>query len=334
MLSECTRQKKIARLRQATHQLRVMLQACRCCGRECGVNRWEGQLGVCRTPLSLVSPQVRYASATLHFGEEPMLVGTGGSGTVFFTHCNLRCVFCQNYQISWEGLGRDATVDELARDFCELQRKGAGNINLVTATHCMYPVLLALQKAYETEVQLPLVFNTNGYEMVEFLRCLEGIVDIYLPDLKYMDRKAAARYSAAPNYPQIACEAIREMYRQVGPYDVETSSSQRGVILRHLVLPDNVAGTYDLLLWLKDEGLTDIPLSLMSQYTPQHRAADYPEIARSLSWREYEDVVQYALDLGFEHLLVQECESQNVFLPDFTRQEPFVQREETTGSSV
>lgn len=303
-----------------------MLQACRCCGRKCGVNRWEGQPGVCRTPLSLVSPTVRYASATLHFGEEPMLVGTGGSGTVFFTHCNLRCVFCQNYQISWEGLGHDATVDDLARAFCGLQEKGAENINLVTATHCIYPVLLALKKAYEEGLDLPIVYNTNGYETVEFLRSLDGIVDVYLPDLKYMDSHAATRYSAAPNYPSIACEAIREMYRQVGSCDVESSSCRRGVILRHLVLPDNVAGTYDLLLWLKDEGLTDIPLSLMSQYTPQYRASEYPEIARTLSMREYEELVQYAVDLGFEHLLVQECESQNVFLPDFTRQEPFAQR--------
>ncbi len=256
-----------------------------------------------------------------------MLVGQGGSGTVFFTHCNLRCVFCQNYQISWEGLGQNVSPDHLAHVFLHLQQRGAENINLVTATHCIQPVLLALEQAYRQGLTLPVVYNTNGYETVALLECLEGIVDIYLPDLKYMLPDAAARYSGAADYPETAKRALIEMYRQVGPYRTSQDEQTKGVILRHLVLPDNIAGTYDLLLWLRDEKLLDIPLSLMCQYSPQYRANEYPELRRTVTAEEYREIVDYALNLGFDHLLVQEFESQQVYLPDFEREDPFHQRQ-------
>lgn len=287
------------------------------------MDRTSGAAGFCQTPVWVDNPRVRYAAATLHFGEEPMPVGRGGSGTVFFTNCNLRCVFCQNYQISQQGLGTEVLCENLAGVFLDLQRRGAENINLVTPTHCIHPILVALEQAYEQGLALPLIYNTNGYEKRDLLRLLDGIVDVYLPDMKYMESSAARRYSSAPDYPETAKAAILEMYRQVGPFEMNDGVARHGLIVRHLVLPDNVAGSYDLLLWLKEEGLTRVPLSLMSQYTPQYRAREFREIDRTVPQKEYIDLVEYACDLGFEHVLAQGLDSQRVYLPDFSRDEPF-----------
>ncbi len=321
--------KKFSAISHAIHEVPALLQSCCLCGHRCGTNRLEGKEGFCRVGPSATQesgvPSVRCSSHTLHFGEEPMLVGRGGSGTVFFGRCNLRCVFCQNYQISQEGLGQDLLPSELARIFLDLQSQGAENINLVTPTHYIYPILLALEEAGQAGLTLPIVYNTNGYESVEFLKALDGVIDVYLPDLKYMDASAAIKYSSAPNYPETAKAAILEMYRQVGPLQDANGVATRGLIIRHLVLPQNLSGSYEFLLWLKDEGLEEVTLSLMSQYSPQYRAREFPELSQPLSPKDYADVVDFAVKLGFEHLLTQKLESRDVYLPDFREEKPFEQ---------
>lgn len=257
-----------------------------------------------------------------------MLVGFGGSGTVFFTHCNLRCVFCQNYQISQLGMGTEIDASELATIFLDLQEQGAENINFVTPTHCIYPILLALADACSKGLDLPLVYNTNGYDSVELLRLLDGIIDIYLPDMKYMDPVPAMKYSSGKDYPDVAKAAIIEMYRQVGPVcfskaDARKNVAARGLIIRHLVLPENLANSYDFLLWLKDQGMTDVTLSIMSQYSPQHRAREFQELNNTVSHGEYRSIVQYAVDLGFENVLAQGLDSSEIYLPDFRNEKPF-----------
>lgn len=315
-------EKKRARIEAALGPVRVLCRACRLCGRACGVNRIENEPGYCATD-SRDAEQVRYASATLHFGEEPPLVGRGGSGTVFFTHCNLRCVYCQNYQISQFGLGEDAGYTTLAEDMLGLERAGAENINLVTPTHYIYPILLALREAYGRGLTRPLVYNTNGFDRVELLALLDGIVDIYLPDMKYSDPACALTYSHAEQYPDVARAAVLEMYRQTGRLRGAGGVAAKGLIIRHLVLPEDQSGSYDFLLWLRDAGLMDVTLSLMRQYSPRHRATCYERIARPVTDTEYLEVVRFAGKLGFENLLVQGEDSPDVYLPDFTRDDPF-----------
>lgn len=309
-------------IRNALPAMHEMLEACCACGHRCGVDRTRNALGFCRAETPDVH-YVRCASHTLHFGEEPPLVGRGGSGTVFFSGCNLRCVFCQNYQISQEGLGDDMHYADLARVFLALQEQGAENINLVTPTHYVYPIMEALLEAGEQGLRLPLVYNTNGFESVELLELLDGIVDVYLPDMKYMENAHAIEYSKAPDYPSVAKRAIREMYRQVGPLAIEDGAATRGLIVRHLILPNNLSNTYDFLLWMRDEGMTGATLSLMSQYSPQHLALNYPKLRDRVGSREYHEIIDYALGLGFEHLLTQGIESTDSYLPDFRRENPF-----------
>ncbi|MEN6624912.1 MAG: radical SAM protein [Candidatus Sumerlaeia bacterium] len=309
---------KINLIDETIPRVNKMLSACSLCGRACGINRLEGQRGYCRAAAEL-----RVASHTLHFGEEPPLVGRGGSGTVFFSHCNLRCVFCQNFQISHGGMGTERTPDELAAMFLDLQSKGAENINLVTPTHFMGPILEALRIAYSNGLRLPIVYNTNGYDSVELLKCLEGIVDIYLPDMKYADPAASEYCSSSKNYPEVAKLAIVEMYRQVGPLVVENGVARRGLIIRHLVLPNNLSGSYEFLIWAKDAGLIDATIGIMSQYAPQYQASHYPDLNRRITPREYNAIVDYAVKLGFENILAQEMESQDLYVPDFNNEKPF-----------
>ena len=313
---------KAERIEAALPLVEALLASCCLCGHRCNVSRLDNAPGVCRT-TSRDRFHVRYASATLHFGEEPPLVGPGGSGTVFFTHCNLRCVFCQNYQISQQGLGEDVSYEALGRVFLELQERGAENINLVTPTHYIYPILLGLREAYRGGLRLPLVYNTNGYDSVDLLEQIDGIVDIYLPDLKYMDSAPARKYSRAREYPEVAKAAIREMFRQVGPLQLDGRVAKQGLIIRPLILPENIAGSYDFLLWLKDEHMEEVTLSLMGQYAPRHRADEFPVLRNRISQKEYRDIVRYAADLGFEHLLVQALDSSDLYLPDFEKEEPF-----------
>jgi len=277
-----------------------VFEGCQLCPRRCGVNRLRGELGFCRA-----SGQVAVYSHNPHYGEELPLVGQGGSGTIFFSDCNLRCVFCQNWPINHEGQGRMVSDDELAEMMLELQRAGCHNINLVTPTHVMPNILAATRKALHRGLRLPLVYNTGGYERVEMVRLLDGIVDIYLPDLKYMDGEEADRYTlgGARDYPVRAQEAIREMHRQVG--DLVTDGrgiARRGLMVRHLVMPNRIAGTRELVRWVAESLSTQTYVNIMAQYRPEHLAFDYPPIARATTPEEFLEAMQWAEEAGLTNL--------------------------------
>lgn len=322
-MTPITPEDKSNRIRTILPDVQRLVSSCRACGHACGADRTGEGAGVCRAGLG-DSDTVRWQAAVPHFGEEPMLVGRGGSGTVFFSHCCLRCAFCQNWQISQEGEGQNGHYRELAQVFLELRDRGVENINLVTPTQYILPILAGLEMAYAQGLDLPLVYNTNGYDAVELVRLLDEVVDIWLPDLKYMASAPAKRFSLAANYPEVARAAIRQMYAQTGPLQMEQDVAVRGLLIRHLVLPDDLAGSYEFLLWLRDEGMTDVTISLMSQYSPQYRARQYPEIARSITAREYDEVIAFADKLGFENVLIQEMNSRDAYLPDFNREQPFL----------
>ena len=306
----------------AIDKAKTLYESCICCGHICGINRNENKIGRCK--IFEDTYHIKVASHTLHLGEEPMLVGDKGSGTVFFSSCNLSCVFCQNYQISNEGVGEAVNIETLGDYFLSLEREGALNINLVSATHVIYPVLKGLKIALEKGLNLPIVYNTNGYDTKELLDCLDGIVDIYLPDLKYVFDDKAFKYSRAENYFNVAINAIEIMKSQVGDLTVNDNGiAESGIIIRHLILPNNESDSYDILIELKERGFLKSTISLMSQYNPKFKALDFENINRKLYKKEYDDVVDYALDLGFENLLVQEMESSENYLPDFTKEKPF-----------
>lgn len=314
--------KHLLNIDKAINKARKMYDSCNCCGHLCRINRNINKVGRCRILENLKS--IRVASHTLHFGEEPMIVGKNGSGTVFFSNCNLSCVFCQNYQISSKGMGDIVDIETLASYFISLEKQGAHNINLVSATHVIYPILKALKIALENGLSLPIVYNTNGYDTNDLLECLDGIVDIYLPDLKYLFDDKAIKYSRAENYFNVAINAIEIMKSQVGNLVINNDGiAEKGLIIRHLVLPNNQSDTYDILLELKDRGFLETTISLMAQYNPKFRALEFEDINRKISLREYEEIINYAIDLGFENILSQEMESAETYVPDFTREKPF-----------
>ena len=282
-----------------------LLESCRVCPRECGVNRLkDDKLGFCRSGLKAV-----VSSASPHHGEEPPLSGTKGSGTIFFANCNLRCVYCQNYPISQLGTGTERTPGELACQMTWLQEQGCHNLNLVTPTHFMPQILKALGIARERGFDLPIVYNTSGYDSVESLRLLDGIVDIYLPDMRYSDEAVARRYSAAPQYPEVNRAAVREMYRQVGNLVVdETGRAKRGLIIRHLVLPGGLSGTESVMKFLAEEISKDVYISLMSQYFPAYKATQIRELSRRITAEEYGEARQIMEKYGLENGWMQEFE--------------------------
>jgi putative pyruvate formate lyase activating enzyme len=260
-----------------------LLECCTVCPRRCQVDRMAGELGVCGAGRDVV-----VSSASLHFGEEPPVSGTSGSGTIFFAHCNLKCVFCQNYPISHQGRGDTVSLDELATAMLHLQRLGAHNVNLVTPTHFAPQILDALGRAFERGLDVPVLYNCGGYEPVEMLELFDGIVDIYMPDMKYDDPKVAEKLSAAADYPEVNRRAIREMHRQVGDLVLdERGIALRGLLVRHLVLPNDLAGTDGVMRFLAEEVSRETAVSLMSQYFPQHEADRFPEIARRITADEY-----------------------------------------------
>lgn len=306
----------------AIEKAKTLYDSCICCGHLCKTDRNNNKIGRCK--IFEDTSHIKVASHTLHFGEEPMLVGNNGSGTVFFSNCNLSCVFCQNHQISSEGIGEIIDLDKLASYFLDLEREGANNINLVSATHVIYPVLKALKIALLNGLNLPIVYNTNGYDTNELLDCLNGIIDIYLPDLKYFNNEKAIKYSRAENYFDVAINAITIMKNQVGDLIVdENDIAKSGIIIRHLVLPNNESDSYDILIELKESGFLNSYISLMSQYSPEFMAKDYDNINRKLYIKEYNEVLNFALDLGFENILGQEMESSENYLPDFRKDKPF-----------
>lgn len=357
-------------LRPRAEILRGYLSPCQLCPHRCQVRRLAGERGVCRA-----GALVEVAVATPHFGEEPILTGPGGVGNIFFRHCQLHCLYCQNYQISqgqdqafsatpgdaplsdhrpavrdregtvpadregtvptpasqdpprrdlpdeyWEG------VSALAETMLDLQNRGVSALGLVSPTHYLPQIVDALVLAVPQGLHLPLIYNTNAYERPEILALLEGIIDIYLPDIKYSSAENARRYSAAPNYPQIARRAIREMYRQVGSqlWADEKGILRRGLIIRHLVLPGGLAGSEETLHWIAEELGTRVTLSLMSQYYPTYRAGLFPPLDRTITPEEYAAVVDLARKLGFRNIFVQEMSSSETYRPDFSdRERPF-----------
>lgn len=290
---------------------------CRVCPRMCGVDRENGKTGFCGE-----SDRVRVARAALHMWEEPCISGEEGSGTVFFTGCTLRCVYCQNHEIAGGEVGKEITVERLAEIFLELQEKGANNINLVTPTHFTMQIVKALDIARARGLHLPVVYNTSGYERVETLRMLDGYVDVYLPDFKYMDAEYARRYSKAEDYPEVAKLAVAEMVRQTGaPQFDERGMMVKGVIVRHLLLPGRLGDAKRIVHYLYSVYKDDIYMSLMNQYTPLDSldAVRYPELNRRVSEEAYDKLVDYAIELGVEHAFIQEGETaKESFIPPFT----------------
>ncbi len=289
-------------LKKRGEELWNSMECCRLCPRECEINRLDGEEGTCGA-----SSQLEIASFHPHFGEEKPLVGKGGSGTIFFTHCALRCVFCINADISQGGMGQVRSLEELADMMLSLQEQGCNNINVVTPTHYAPHILLALDIAAGKGLRLPLVYNTCGWEQIEILRKLEGIVDIYLPDFKYSDNKMAARYSSdAETYPQMTRTALLEMHRQVGvARPAADGVMQRGLMIRHLIMPNNVSGTESVIEWIAEHLPKDTYLNLMSQYTPVFKAAEYPEIARRITRGEYIEALLFAKKAGLTNLDIQ-----------------------------
>lgn len=292
------------------------LSDCTLCPRECHVNRNAGEIGYCGQNARLTA-----ARAALHFWEEPCLSGTNGSGAVFFGGCNLRCVYCQNHEIAQSRAGREITLSRLSGVFLELQEKGAHNINLVTPTHFVPQIITALQTAKQQGLRLPVVYNTSAYEKVETLRMLEGLVDIYLPDLKYRDPVLSEAYSHAADYFDAAASAIAEMVRQVGApvfTNGEDSLMQRGVIVRHLLLPGCAKDSRQILRYLHETFKNDIYISIMNQYTPLSQVSDIPLLNRRVLDEEYSRIVDYAIRIGIENGFIQEGETASEsFIPAF-----------------
>jgi putative pyruvate formate lyase activating enzyme len=277
-------------LQQRVRFLKEFLKECRLCPRECRVDRLNGEKGVCQAGLE---PMV--SSAFPHFGEEPPLVGYHGSGTIFLTHCNLRCIFCQNYDISHLGNGEPMTSSDMARVMVRLQEMGCHNINFVTPTHYAPQIVASLPEAIENGLRLPIVYNCSGYESIEVIRLLDGVVDIYMPDAKYMDGKYSKRFSNAPDYPEVIKGILKEMQRQVG--DLTTDSrgiAERGLLIRHLVMPHGVASSEAVLRFIAEEISTHCYVNIMDQYRPEYRAHEYPEINRRITQKEYLETTQWA----------------------------------------
>ena len=291
------------------------MSICTLCPRSCGADRAAGQKGYC----GVGGTKIKAARAALHMWEEPCISGSQGSGTVFFSGCPLRCVYCQNRDIARAGAGKEITVERLSEIFLELQEKGAANINLVTPTHYTPEIVKAVAEARDSVLTLPIVYNCGGYEKPETLRTLEGIVDIYLTDFKYMDAEAARRYSHAPDYPEIAKEALGEMVRQQPePVFDEKGMMKKGVIVRHLLLPGHLKNAEAVVKYVYETYGNRVYLSLMNQYTPLPGMEKWPEINRKVTRREYDRLLDYAVELGVENGFIQEGgTAEESFIPAF-----------------
>ena len=281
-----------------------LLSSCNLCGFECGLNRLKGELGRCRS-----GKEVFIASANLHFGEEPPISGKNGSGTVFFTNCSLRCVYCQNFPISQLGKGKKVSTSELSTKFLELQEKGAHNLNLVTPTHYIPQIIEALYLAWNKGFSMPVVYNTSGYESEEALSLLDGVIDIYLPDMRYSEDKKASCFSTAKEYVKINRRNIKEMFRQVGNLKVDHfGMACSGLIVRHLVLPEDIAGSQSTFEFLAGEVSDKVRVSLMGQYFPAYRASEFPPLDRRIRKEEYDLILEYLNLCGLSSGWIQEEE--------------------------
>lgn len=287
---------------------------CNICPRRCGADRENGSLGFCGT-----SNKIRIARAALHFWEEPCLSGKNGAGTVFFSHCNMKCVYCQNYRISTRGAGHEVSIGELAEIFLDLQSRGANNIDLVTPTHYALDIAEAVKKAKNSGLHIPVLYNCGGYESVETLKRLEGLIDIYMPDMKYYRDKYAMKYSSAPKYFETACAALEEMYRQTGAVVLDKNGiMQSGVIVRHMMLPGLMLDTKKIMDYLFDTYGNNIYISLMSQYTPLKNVERFPELNRKIDMKKYNSIVDYCMNRGMENVFIQEgSAAKESFIPCF-----------------
>lgn len=297
-----------------TDRIRHLMEACRLCPRECGVNRLEGKIGFCG-----VDAEVMVARAALHMWEEPCISGKEGSGAVFFSGCSLGCGFCQNRRISRGQSGKKITIEHLVEIFLNLQEQNANNINLVTAGQFLPQVAEALERAREQGLHIPVVYNSSGYEKAEMLKMLDGLVDIYLPDFKYMDSELAGKYSHAKDYPQVAKAVLEEMVRQVGTPEFDSRGMMKhGVIVRHLLLPGHVKDSKNVLRYLYETYGDKIYISMMNQYTPMPAMKDDPQLSRKVTEREYERLIDYAISLGLNNGFIQEGETaKDSFIPEF-----------------
>ena len=288
-----------------------LLEKCTICPHKCGINRTSNQIGRCKS-----KDTVKIALYSIHNFEEPCISGKKGSGTVFFSNCNMNCVFCQNYEISQQGKGKEITIEELAEIFIKQQEKDVENINLVTPTSYVPQIIEAIKIARNKGLKLPIVYNTNGYEKVETLKMLEGYVDIYLPDFKYSDNELAKRLSKVDNYFEIATQALTEMYRQTGKavFD-DRGIMQKGMIIRHLVLPNHILNSRKVLKWI-NENMHDVYVSVMAQYFPTYKAKDIEDINRKLTKEEYEQIENYLYRLDLENGYIQELgEHEEEYVP-------------------
>ena len=289
------------------------LEKCQICPHKCNVNRENGQIGRCKC-----NDKIKIALVSTHEYEEPCISGKNGSGTVFFSNCNLNCMYCQNYEISQLGKGREITIEELADIFLKQQAKGVNNINLVTPTMYAYHIIEAIKIARKNGLNLPIIYNTNGYEKVETIKALDGYIDVYLPDLKYYSDILSKKYSNVDKYFEIATKAIKEMYRQVGQAIFnEEGIIQKGVIIRHLILPNHLQNTKHILKWIK-ENLGDIYVSIMAQYFPTYKAKGDSLIGRKLTKKEYKEIENFLYTLDLKNGYIQELgEHEEEYVPEW-----------------
>lgn len=302
-------------------ELLQILEECKVCPRQCRVNRLAGKKGYCGTANEII-----IAHYGPHYGEEPPISGTRGSGTIFFSSCNLRCIFCQNYQISHYREGESCTIEKLADIFLLLEKQGCHNINLVSPTPYVPFIAVAIKKARLKGIKIPFVYNSNGYDSVEALKILEGLIEIYMPDFKYWNAAIAKKLSDVSvdkGYPEHAAAAIIEMKRQVGNLIIEKGIATKGLLIRHLVLPGNLAGFDKIMEWIRDNLGTGTFISLMSQYYPIHNAGKYPMMNRKIKHKEYDRLTDLLINEGFKNAFIQKLESAPLFVPDFKKEKPF-----------
>lgn len=290
------------------------LKQCKICPHNCNVNRLNGKIGRCKC-----TDKIKIALASVHNYEEPCISEINGSGTIFFSNCNMNCIYCQNYEISQLGKGKEISIKELADIFINQQEKGVNNINLVTPTMYAFQIIEAIKLAKKNGLIIPIIYNTNGYEKIETLKALQGYIDVYLPDLKYYSNKLSIKYSKVNNYFSVATEAIKEMYRQVGtPKFNEDGIMQRGIIIRHLVLPNHIQNSKNILKWIKENMPQDVYVSIMAQYFPTYKAKEDELLNRKLTKKEYKEIEKFLYTLDLKNGYIQELgEHEEEYVPDF-----------------
>ncbi len=299
--------------------LNKLLNKCIICPHKCKINRFKAEKGFCKAPASPV-----ISSAMPHHGEEPPISGTSGSGTIFFTYCNMECIYCQNYQISQFQEGEKITIEKLSEIILDLEKKGCHNVNFVSPSIWVPQIVSALNIAKKSGFNIPTVYNTGGYDNPRIIKMLDGIIDIYMPDMRYSSNEMAKKYSAVNNYKDYSRQSLIEMYKQVGGLKLdENNIAKKGLLVRLLVLPNNISGIKDTLDFIKENLSTDVYLSIMAQYHPTYKAKEYPEINRNISAKEYYQIVNYAEKNGFSLGYTQDYIRNDPFMPDFRDKKVF-----------